>query len=43
MCDPAAKQGLSSRNLALIAQINLLELDPMQIAYLWDRWLPELD
>ena len=43
MCDPAGKQGLSSRNLALIAQINLLELEPMQIAYLCDRWLPELD
>jgi hypothetical protein len=43
MCDPATKQGLSSRNRALIAQINLLELEPMQIAYLCDRWLPELD
>jgi hypothetical protein len=43
MCDPAGKQGLSSRNRALIAQINLLEVEPMQIAYLCDRWLPELD
>lgn len=43
ICDPATKQGLSSRNLALIEQINLLELEPMQIAYLCDRWLPELD
>jgi hypothetical protein len=43
MCDPTTKRGLSSRNLALIEQINLLELEPMQIAYLCDRWLPELD
>jgi len=43
LCDPSGKQGLSSRNLALVAQINLLELEPLQIAYLCDRWLPELD
>src|SRR3954454_12086957 len=43
MCDPAGKPGLSARNRALIAQITLLELEPMQIAYLCDRWLPELD
>ena len=43
ICDPAGKPGLSSRNRALITQINLLELEPLQIAYLCDRWLPELD
>lgn len=42
-CDPAGKWRLSPRNQAFVAQINLLDLEPLQIAYLCDRWLPELD
>jgi hypothetical protein len=43
VCDPAGKDRFSPRNQSLVAQINLLELEPLQTAYLCDRWLPELD